>query len=146
MRVKLLIILFLFAWLLVFMSVRPSNVFAVKFTPYHKEKLILPNDTVLTKEKKKWTIKTFALQAKMKKLGFDENLSKYMINKCKEKAKNPYHCVITGAYIVYNESTAGNKSYKNNIAGINEGKEYSSRGAGFDRWIKSYNKVWYKAK
>jgi len=79
----------------------------------------------------------------MVEIGFTYNLSGYVINKCKETAKNPRRCVNTATFIAVAESAGGRYAKGNNVWGINEGKTYSSHEANFDRWLKSYNKYWY---
>lgn len=75
----------------------------------------------------------------------DKNLSEYVINRCKDTAENPRRCVVTAAMISKAESQMGQNAYKNNVWGINEWKTYKSVYANFDRWLKSYNKYWYKS-
>lgn len=81
----------------------------------------------------------------MVELGFTYNLSRYVINKCKETAQNPRRCVNTATFIAVAESGGGKYANGNNVWGINEGKIYASPEANFDRWLKSYNKWWYNS-
>lgn len=80
----------------------------------------------------------------MVKLGFDPELAEYVINRCKETAKNPEHCVITATFISKAESNCGKDAKGNNVWGINEGKTYASKEVNFERWLRSYDKFWYR--
>lgn len=75
----------------------------------------------------------------------DKNLSEYVINRCKQTAENPRRCVNTAGMIAKSESNMGKDARNNNVWGINEGKRYDSIYANFDRWLKSYNRYWFKS-
>ena len=92
-----------------------------------------------------WTKQTYALYNQLQEIWMEKNLASYVINRCKETAEKPRRCVITAAMIAKAESQMGKNAYKNNVWGINEGKQYASTYANFDRWIKSYNRYWYKS-
>ena len=92
-----------------------------------------------------WTKETYKLNNKLQELWMDNNLSEYVINKCKETAKNPRQCVITASMIAKAESNMWKNAYKFNVWGINEWKKYPSVYKNFDRWLKSYNKHWFKS-
>jgi len=92
-----------------------------------------------------WTKATYAKLAKMEKVGYERKFATYIINRCKETARDPNKCVNTASFIGKAESNAGRDAYQNNVFGINEGKSYKSKEANFERWLKSYNKWWYKS-
>lgn len=92
-----------------------------------------------------WTKETYKKLEKMQKIGFDKKLATYVINWCKRTARDPNKCVVTASMIAKAESNAGQDAYMNNVWGINEWKTYKSKEANFDRWLKSYNKYWYKS-
>ncbi len=92
-----------------------------------------------------WTKDTYKLHNKLQELWMEKNLAKYVIDRCKETAENPRRCVTTAAMIANAESWMGKYAYKHNVWGINEWKTYASVYANFDRWLKSYNKHWYKS-
>lgn len=92
-----------------------------------------------------WTKATYKKLEKMQKIGFEKSLATYIINWCKRTARDPNKCVTTASFIGKAESNAGRDAYMNNVFGINEGKTYKTKEANFDRWLKSYNKYWYKS-
>lgn len=92
-----------------------------------------------------WTKATYEKLDKMQKIGFEKKLATYVINGCKRTARDPNKCVVTASMIAKAESNAGQDAYMNNVWGINEGKTYKTKEANFDRWLKSYNKYWYKS-
>jgi len=99
----------------------------------------------ITNASSEWTKDTYKLYEKVQKLGMEKNLASYVINSCKETAINPRRCVITACMIAKAESNMWQNASGNNVWGINEWKKYDSVYANFDRWLKSYNKYWYKS-
>lgn len=99
-----------------------------------------------TNASSEWTKQTHEKQEKLKRLGFSDTLSHYIIKRCKQTAKNPSNCVIIAGFIGKNESNAGRNAYNHNVWGINEGKTYKTDEENFDRWMKSYNKWWFSQK
>ncbi len=115
-----------------------------------------------------WNSGTYELREKLITIGYSKNVSTYMINKCKEFAKNPRHCVEVSASIGTAESNNCQNASRYNCWWVLKYVDkldanwkpildkywrkikvlltYSSYGNAFDVWLKSYNKYWYKAK
>jgi hypothetical protein len=91
-----------------------------------------------------WSKSTYALQAKMIKLGFSKKLSAYIINGCKAETANPRRCVTTAAMIAKNESGAGKTDRHNNVFGF-RGQKFVSEEDAVDAFIIKYNKYWYNS-
>ena len=78
----------------------------------------------------------------LKPLGFSHSLSDIINEGCK-KARSHIHCVRTSAFLAWNESTAGQNAYKQNIWWMHGGESESEQEA-FNKWFRTYNKWWYK--
>lgn len=92
-----------------------------------------------------WNEGTWKLENKMIEMWMNKNLADYIINSCKVTSENPRRCIITACMISKAESNMGKNAYKNNVWGINEWKTYWSVYENFDRWLKSYNKWWFRS-
>lgn len=91
-------------------------------------------------------IETVMLQKKMIDLWYKEELTDYIINKCKgieEEKICPRQCVIRATAIWVAESSAGKRATSNNIRWFRN-REYVDEYKAFDDWLKSYEKYWYK--
>lgn len=91
-----------------------------------------------------WKKSTYEIRDKMLKLGFNKKLADYVVNECKNTALDPKRCITTATMIAKAESNCGIDAHWHNVWWINEGKKYDSDNKNFDRWLKSYNKFWYK--
>ncbi len=95
------------------------------------------------KAKTEWTESTFTLRKTIVKMWVDFKLATFIINECKETAKDPRKCVKTAVAIYGNESGFG-KYCKNNSCFWVISKKYTSQQAAAKDWIKRYNKYWHK--
>jgi len=78
-------------------------------------------------------------------LGYNERIAWSLVYTCKEKAKDPRHCIIIGASILKAESWGGNKCYKNGCFGILAGGiSYKTLESWVEDWVTRYTKYWYK--
>ena len=64
---------------------------------------------------KNWTKATYAKLAKMEKIGYERSFATYIINRCKQTARDPNKCVNTATFIGKAESNAGRDAYQNNV-------------------------------
>lgn len=92
-----------------------------------------------------WSESTFEIHRRLVSLGYDEDLARYMIDECKEKADNPRHCVITAGFIGKAESQAGRTAHRNNVFGFRKTRFPDTKKA-VDSWIRNYTKKWHKTK
>lgn len=90
-----------------------------------------------------WTKETWKKYEIMRSIGYDDPLAKVIINECKEKAKNPAHCVKVASAIGKAESSCGNNSLNNNVFWIYRAK-YKTRTHAVKDWVHRYTKFWYK--
>lgn len=90
-----------------------------------------------------WSSGTYKLQDKLINLGYSDDVSKMMINQCKEHAKDPRNCVVTAAFIGKAESSSCTKQINNNCWGLRNHK-FDTKTQAFQRWLKSYNKYWFR--
>lgn len=107
--------------------------------------LVQSSEAETPKDKKYWNEWTYQKLAKMEKIGFEKGLATYIIDRCKETAKDPARCVTTASMIAKAESNCGKNAYKNNVFGINEWKAYATKESNVERWLKSYNRWWYNS-
>jgi hypothetical protein len=78
-------------------------------------------------------------------LGYNERIAWSLVYTCKDKAKDPRHCIIIGASILKAESGGGNKCYKNGCFGILAGWiSYKTLEKWVEDWVTRYNKYWYR--
>jgi len=99
-------------------------------------------------ENEYWKKSTYDLRIKMEQLWYTKSLSTYMINRCKRLEKynkkiDAGHCVRIASSIWCSESSCS-KVKNNNVFGFRN-KSFKSQEESFDRWLKSYEKYWYKA-
>ena len=85
------------------------------------------------------------------KLGYREDPTRAIFNACKNKAKDPQHCLVVWLTLMHNESGSGQKSVactkRHNCLGVKSGKtSYKTYEDGMNAWVAIYNKYWYKAK
>ena len=84
------------------------------------------------------------------KLGYREDPVRAIFASCKNKAKDPVHCLVVWLTLMYNEAWAGQKSIactkRHNCLGVKSGKtSYKTYEDGMNAWVAIYNKYWYKA-
>lgn len=85
------------------------------------------------------------------KLGYREDPVRAIFSACKNKAKDPVHCLVVWLTLMHNEAGAGQKSVactkRHNCLGVKSGKtSYKTYEDGMNAWVAIYNKYWYKAK
>lgn len=91
-----------------------------------------------------WMKSTYDIRNRLESIGFDRPLATALINRCKATARDPRHCVITGAFIAKAESGAGQAVTScNNVFGMTGGC-YESRTAAIDEWVTKYDRWWYR--
>lgn len=84
------------------------------------------------------------------KLGYREDPVRAIFASCKNKAKDPQHCLVVWLTLIHNEAGAGQKSVactkRHNCLGVKSGKtSYKTYEDGMNAWVAIYNKYWYKA-
>lgn len=76
----------------------------------------------------------------------NKNLSKEIVNVCKELAKNPVHCIKYASSVSSAESGWWKKCYKNNCFWIKAWSVwYKNLNDWVIDWVTRYNKYWWKA-
>lgn len=78
-------------------------------------------------------------------IGFKKDVASSLVMTCKEKAKNPVHCIKIGASIMWAESSMGWACTHNNCTGMNDGgKHYTSISEWVRHWVQQYNRYWFR--
>lgn len=85
------------------------------------------------------------------KLGYREDPVRAIFVSCKNKAKDPQHCLVVWLTLMHNEAGAEQKSVactkRHNCLGVKSGKtSYKTYEDGMDAWVAVYNKYWHTAK
>jgi len=81
------------------------------------------------------------------KLWMNEKIAWSLVYTCKDKAKDPRHCIIAWSSILKAESNFWNKCNGNNCFWVGGWRfKYETLEKWVEDWIYRYNKYWYKAK
>ncbi len=88
-----------------------------------------------------WTESTKKLHKTIVSQWMNYDIAKYLINKCKETAKDARKCVIHASMISKAESNMGRDAVNGNMFWITWYK-WTLKGA-IDTWVWKYNKYWY---